>query len=314
MRAPHLSRPATAQGWAKCRAGANVIECCNRCRLRYAMPAAPPDDPQAEPAPGLLRWLCHGVLRLGLWRSTALLTATVCLMAVPLAQVVVSLFGRGDRTIALVSATALSLLLTPLLGSILLRLVFQLELARQKIDVLATHDALTGVPNRRHFMTVAQREWTRARRYGNDAALLLIDADHFRRINDRHGHLCGDELLHQIARAAAGTLREPDVLARFGGEELVVFLPQTDPLGALDVAERIRARVQALSLPWQGAAVGTTVSVGVAPLRSELPSLDWMIHEADTALRTAKADGRNCVRTLPFQPNRSGEAYPVNSR
>ena len=93
-----------------------------------------------------------------------------------------------------------------------------------------------------------------------------------------------------------------------------VFLPQTDPLGALDVAERIRAQVQALRMDWQGMDVGTTVSVGVAPLRSELPSLDWMIHEADTALRAAKSDGGNCVRTLPFQPNRSGEAYPVNSK
>ena len=118
----------------------------------------------------------------------------------------------------------------------------------------------------------------------------------------------------RIAAAAAASLRQPDLLARFGGEELIVFLPQTDPLGALDVAERIRTRVQALRLPWQGLEVGTTVSIGVAPLRSEMPTLDWMIHEADAALRAAKADGRNCVRTLPFQPRRSGEAYPVSSR
>ena len=80
------------------------------------------------------------------------------------------------------------------------------------------------------------------------------------------------------------------------------------------MAERIRVQVQALRVPWQGLEVGTTVSIGVAPLRQELPTLDWMIHEADTALGAAKADGRNCVRTLPFQPKRSGEAYPVNSR
>ena len=104
------------------------------------------------------------------------------------------------------------------------------------------------------------------------------------------------------------------MLARFDGEELAVFLPQTDPLGALDVAERIRTAVQALRLSWQGVEVGTTVSIGVAPLRAELPTLDWMIHEADAALCAAKSDGRNCVRTLPFQPKRSGEAYPVNSR
>jgi diguanylate cyclase (GGDEF)-like protein len=273
-----------------------------------------PSEISAEPSPGLFRWLSRVVLQLGLWRSTALLTAAVFVIAILLAQGMISLLGQGNRFVALVSASTLSLLLTPLIGSALLRLVFQLELARQKIGVLGTHDELTGVPNRRHFMDVAQREWERARRYGSDAALLLVDADRFRRVNDNHGHLCGDELLRRIASAAAGSLRQPDVLARFGGEEMIVFLPQTDPLGALDVAERIRAQVQALRMDWQGMDVGTTVSVGVAPLRSELPSLDWMIHEADTALRAAKSDGGNCVRTLPFQPNRSGEAYPVNSK
>ena len=278
------------------------------------MPLPPPLDALDEPAPGLFRWASRGVLRLGLWRSTALLTVGVWIVAVVLAQAMVSLLGEGNRFVAVVSASTLALLLTPPLGAMLLRLVFQLELARQRVGVLATHDELTGVPNRRHFMTIAQREWERSRRYGNDAALLLIDADHFKRVNDQHGHLCGDELLRRIALAAAASLRQPDVLARFGGEELAVFLPQTDPLGALDVAERIRVQVQALRVPWQGLEVGTTVSIGVAPLRQELPTLDWMIHEADTALGAAKADGRNCVRTLPFQPKRSGEAYPVNSR
>lgn len=271
-------------------------------------------DAVAEPAPGLLRRLSRGVLRLGLWRSTALLTIAVWILAVVGAQAMISLLGRGDRTVAIVSASTLALLLTPLLGAGLLRLVFQLELARQRIAMLATHDSLTGLTQRHHFLEAAEREWERARRYDNDAALLLIDADHFRQVNEDHGHLCGDELLRRIAAAAAASLRQPDLVARFGSEELIVFLPQTDPLGALDVAERIRTRVQALRLPWQGLEVGTTVSIGVAPLRSEMPTLDWMIHEADAALRAAKADGRNCVRTLPFQPRRSGEAYPVSSR
>lgn len=271
-------------------------------------------DALADPAPGLSRRLSRGVLRLGLWRSTALLTIAVWILSVVAAQAMISLLGRGDRAVAVVSASTLSLLLTPVLGAVLLRLVFQLELARQRIGMLATHDTLTGLMQRRHFLEAAEREWERARRYGNDAALLLIDADRFRQINDDHGHLCGDELLRRIAAATAASLRQPDQLARFGGEELVVFLPQTDPLGALDVAERIRIRVEALRLPWQGLEVGTTVSIGVASLRSEMPTLDWMVHESELALRAAKADGRNCVRTVPFQPRRSGEAYPVNSR
>ena len=284
-----------------------------------AEPSAPTPANLATPAPSetppaTSRGLSPFVLRLGPWRATALLTALVAVLAVLIAELVISVLGRGDRWVAATSASLCSLVLTPLIGGFIVKLVFELEGARRQLTVLATHDDLTGVHNRRHFMTVVQREWLRARRYNLAAAVLLIDADHFKRINDTHGHLCGDELLRQIAHATGESLRQADVLARFGGEELIVYLPHTDSLGALDVAERIRARVQALNVAWQGALVGTTVSIGVAPLRAELPSLDWMIHEADTALYAAKADGRNCVRTLPFEPSRNGDAYSVNSR
>ena len=193
-------------------------------------------------------------------------------------------------------------------------LLTEMERLRGELALLATRDDLTGLHNRRHFLDLAQREWDRARRYGTAAALLMIDADYFRSINEKHGQHCGDALLRGIAQAVRAQLRQPDVLARFGGEELVVFLPHTDPLGALDVAERIRERVQALSMPWQAERVGTTVSIGVAPLRAELPSLDWMIHEADTALCSAKAAGRNCVRALPYEASRSGGAFSVHPR
>jgi len=267
-----------------------------------------------ESEPGWFRWLSRLVMRLGLVRATAALTLFVTVLSDLIAQAVITAAGRGDRVIALVSATLCSVVLTPVVGCLVLKLVFELERARQQLTILATHDDLTGVHNRRHFMAVVEREWDRARRYSTQAALLLIDADHFKRVNDSHGHLCGDELLRCIAKSVNESLRQADVLARFGGEELIVFLPHTDHLGALDVAERIRQRVQALSITWNGATVSTTVSIGMAPMRAELPSLDWMIHESDTALYAAKADGRNCVRTLPFESSRSGGAFETNSR
>lgn len=278
------------------------------------MPVPSTPLPSTDPEPAWFRGASRLVLRLGPLRATLALTLVVSVLAVALAEGVIVLIGRGDPFIAAGSALLCSVVLTPLIGSFVLRLVFELDLTRQRLTVLATRDDLTGVHNRRHFMEIVQREWDRARRYEHPAAVLLIDADHFKRINDSHGHLCGDELLRCMARAVAQQLRQADVLARFGGEELIVFLPHTDPLGALDVAERIREKVQALAVPWQSGTVGTTVSIGVAPLRTELPSLDWMIHEADTALYAAKADGRNCVRTLPFEASRSGGAYPVSSR
>jgi diguanylate cyclase len=262
--------------------------------------------------PAWLRWLNRLVLHQGVRRSVLLLTVVVGTLALTISQVVITVLGHGDRLIAAVSATLCTLVLTPLIGTAMLRLVSALDQARRELNVLAIQDELTGVCNRRHFMAVVEREWDRARRYNTTAALLLIDADHFKRINDLHGHLCGDELLRQIARATSSSLRQADVLARFGGEEFIVFLPHTDPLGALDVAERIRAQVEQLTMSWNGATVSATVSIGVAPLRPELPSLDWTIHEADTALYAAKAEGRNCVRSLPFTASRSGDAFSVS--
>jgi diguanylate cyclase len=262
--------------------------------------------------PGWLRWLKHRVLRQSIGRSAVWLTLLVMLLALLISQAVISVFGQGNRLIAVISAILSSLLLTPVIGIAVLRLVFALEDARRKLGLLATQDELTGASNRRHFMAVAQREWDRARRYNTTAALLLIDADHFKHVNDKYGHLCGDELLRQIACAAAASLRQVDVLARFGGEEFIVFLPHTDPLGALDAAERIRSQVQELRLAWNGAEVGTTVSIGVATLRPDLLSFEWMIHEADTALYAAKAQGRNCVRCLPLPTSRNGDTRPAH--
>jgi diguanylate cyclase (GGDEF)-like protein len=260
--------------------------------------SSPPVDPNFQ-SPSLHR-LRRLVFAHGIPWSTALITLLAVVFSMTLTQGLITLIGHGNRWIA-GGATLLSVLtITPPVCIAGLRLVFALEQACRRLDELATRDVLTGLFNRRHFMNLVEAEWDRARRYRTTAALLLIDVDHFKLVNDTHGHLCGDELLRRIAAAAGESLRQADVLARWGGEEFVVYLPHTDPLGAIDVAERIRERVKGLVLDWKGSPVATSVSIGVAPLRLELASLDWLLHEADTALYAAKADGRNCVRSLPF--------------
>ena len=179
----------------------------------------------------------------------------------------------------------------------LMHMLDDLEVARVKLDVLATRDELTGVFNRRQFLVLAEREWARCRRYDMGAALVMLDVDHFKRVNDLHGHLAGDLMLREIARAAAETLRHADFLGRFGGEEFILFLPHTDTLGALDVAERIRERVAAIKLEWRGQQINTTVSLGVATLGITHDTVGALIADADRALYTAKDAGRNCVRT-----------------
>lgn len=179
----------------------------------------------------------------------------------------------------------------------LMRMLADLEVARVQLDVLATRDELTGIYNRRQFLVLADREWARCRRYDMGAAMVMLDVDHFKRVNDLHGHLAGDLMLREIARAAGETLRHADFLGRFGGEEFIVFLPHTDVLGALDVAERIRERVAAIKLEWRGQQISTTVSLGVATLGIEHDTVGALIADADRALYAAKDAGRNCVRT-----------------
>ncbi len=178
----------------------------------------------------------------------------------------------------------------------------------------SSRDELTGVYNRRHFNELAERELARCRRYPTSGALLLMDADHFRRVNDAHGHACGDALLKEISRVAAGSLRQADLLGRMGGGELGVFLPNTDPLGALDVADRIRERISGIRLRWEGAEVSVTASIGVASLEPSHVSLDALVQDAGMALFAAKAAGRNCVRAAPIRPRRSDETHPIATR
>ena len=166
-------------------------------------------------------------------------------------------------------------------------------------------DALTGAYTQQHFVAAADREWSRIRRHGEDAALLMVDVDHFKRLNDEHGSVAGDAMLVEITRLASTTLRPYDLLSRFGGGVLVVYLPHTDPLGALDVAERIRERVAGLRLAWQGKSVKATISVGVAGVGSGHAGLDAVIGDAGAALREAKSAGRNCVRAAPIPPRQN---------
>jgi diguanylate cyclase len=246
--------------------------------------------------PAWLAVLNQWVQRLGRNRALALLVGAVWLLAVLISQLVISLIGEGDRLIATLSASLCALSLSAVFGYLLLSLLQHLDQAHQNMARHASLDALTGTLNRRHFLEVVEREWARAKRYNMPCALLLMDIDHFKQVNERFGHLCGDHLLRRIAEASAETLRQPDVLARFGGEEFIIFLPHTDPLGALDVAERIRERVETLDFGWNGQVVPISASLGVAALSDEHVTLDHLISDADEALHVAKSAGRNCVR------------------
>ena len=241
-------------------------------------------------------------LRLGFLPSLAALSAALVLGVLGLTQAAVLLIAQGPKPQALLVAGAIALVLSPFLAAWLLQLMFQLSAARQRQVVNATLDELTGAYNRRHFLQLAEREWARCRRYAEDGALLLIDADQFKAHRSSHGNACCDALLRDMVRLVTQSLRQPDLLARYGVETLIVYLPNTDPMGALDVAERVRERLAAHSLHWHHKPVSSTVSVGVAAVGDTHLTLESLVHDALGALQAARDAGCNCVRAAPIPP------------
>lgn len=166
----------------------------------------------------------------------------------------------------------------------------------QRLETLAHSDPLTGVCNRRRFLELADDELSRAARHGQTMALLMVDLDHFKAVNDRYGHAGGDAVLCAFANSAQGVLRQGDVLARVGGEEFAVLLPQTSHEGAMALAQRLLQRIRELRVPLDGVTAHITVSIGVAlrPAAPEVPvSIDNLMVAADRALYRAKSAGRN---------------------
>ncbi len=155
----------------------------------------------------------------------------------------------------------------------------------------ANNDSLTGLPNRRATDDTLKRLVAQANRTFSPLSALMLDLDHFKQINDRFGHSCGDEVLAAVGAAVTASLRESDFAGRFGGEEFLVLLPDTDPTGALLVAEKVRAAVAGIRVP--GVEQDITASAGIADLLAHGGTAASMLREADRALYAAKAEGRD---------------------
>jgi len=175
------------------------------------------------------------------------------------------------------------------------REIAERQQAQARLMELATTDSLTGLHNRRHFMETATQEFERARRYRMPLSLLMIDADRFKSINDRFGHHIGDEVLKVLAMIGRRQLREIDLLARLGGEEFAILLPQTDFVDARVVAERLRQAIAGHTIDTELGLLNFTVSLGLASLNPVTADLNDLLRQADVALYQAKQNGRNRV-------------------
>lgn len=166
----------------------------------------------------------------------------------------------------------------------------------QQVREQAVTDPLTGVYNRRYFMETVNHEIELARQQKRKLALIMIDLDHFKLVNDTFGHVAGDQVLVRISRSATSIIRNSDVCCRYGGEEFAILLPETDLNAALQVAERLREEINQTRVQTRKGEVVVTASIGVVELDDQMANVEDLIHQADLALYIAKEDGRNCVR------------------
>jgi diguanylate cyclase (GGDEF)-like protein len=171
----------------------------------------------------------------------------------------------------------------------------------RRITELITHDDLTGLLSRKSFILEMKREMARSNRYGHPFGLLMMDIDHFKQVNDTYGHLVGSQVLREVAAVIRETLRDSDIAGRYGGEEYIALLPETDRNRAQEAAERIRQAIErtpfTASLSNPHYKLRLTISIGVASYPEDATDINTLIEHADQAMYTAKRRGRNLVQT-----------------
>jgi diguanylate cyclase (GGDEF)-like protein len=171
------------------------------------------------------------------------------------------------------------------------------------LERLASVDAMTGLNNRRNFLALAEVEWSRFRRYERPLAVLMIDIDKFKSVNDTYGHDVGDEVIKFVAGSLQTHKRTSDIAGRLGGEEFALVLPEATLDNAVVAAERIRQLIADRPFTFAGHSLSVTISIGASAGRAETTGIDALLKEADVALYEAKRSGRN--RTCRFEPGQS---------
>jgi diguanylate cyclase (GGDEF)-like protein len=171
------------------------------------------------------------------------------------------------------------------------------DLVRQAeaLELLATTDAMTGLANRRQFFKLAAVEWSRAERYQRPLALLMMDIDLFKSVNDTYGHLAGDEVIKAVAKSLIKHKRGSDVAARMGGEEFALLLPEASAEAAVAAGERLRKLVAEQIIVVEGKRIPVTISIGASACAADMRTVEDLLNEADIALYAAKRGGRNRV-------------------
>jgi len=183
----------------------------------------------------------------------------------------------------------------------------ELSAANARLHEIAMTDVLTALPNRRHAMQHLKDLWQKSMTAQTDMVCIMLDADHFKEVNDMHGHEAGDDVLCEIAKTLRHEFRSDDLVSRLGGDEFCVICPDTDLGGGMRIAELARNRIAQLRVPFEDGVWNGSMSVGVASRTPEINSIEDLMRAADAGVYAAKKGGKNCVRSTQFpaesQPN-----------
>ncbi|HRX86816.1 MAG TPA: diguanylate cyclase [Phycisphaerae bacterium] len=172
-----------------------------------------------------------------------------------------------------------------------------LEDANNRLRILATTDELTGLLNRREAMNRLGKYWAMGDRHGEPLAVIMVDIDHFKQINDNHGHAVGDLVLRELTQTMRQVSRSTDEVCRIGGEEFLIICPHASMEATVAAAERLRGAVATHTVKHRKSALRLTISLGVAERTATMGSIDDLLHAADEAMYVAKSSGRNCTRS-----------------
>ena len=227
-----------------------------------------------------------------------------CECAVVLGRGLAALFFPLDIATMLQGNTVQTLTFMVSLSAILVTSFGFVFMAKERADAanvrLAAQDALTGIANRRALVQALESELARAQCQRTPLALLMLDIDHFKHVNDQYGHLAGDQVLRHVVQVVEQRLRTQDLLGRYGGEEFLLLLPHTDLAGAQQLGQQLCEAVQAAPCDWHGQSIAVTVSVGISVCAvGEQPDWETLLLAADKALYRAKGNGRNRVEVAP---------------
>src|SRR5688572_8349163 len=226
--------------------------------------------------------------RFGLPTVVVAITIGSIFLSAGISAVVHLALGVSMSGLAWAVTLACPALIAPTMSWWAFDLVLKIEIAHEQLRVQSTIDHLTGIFNRRYFMERLREEIERTQRYGTPFAVAFIDIDNFKRINDEHGHLSGDEILKQLTKTCAKQVRDIDTLARIGGEEFALLLPQTAPDEAEHLVERLRASVAATRAKVGDGWLDITVSIGLTSSSREALDVNGILRRADEALYEAK--------------------------